>query len=67
MYKISKQKLCMRMVQAGLGSYKELSKVSGVSVNTLSRSNNGGSAKLTTIQTLAAALRCDPADLLEEG
>ena len=36
MYKISRQKLCMRMVQAGLGSYKELSKVSGVSVNTLS-------------------------------
>lgn len=35
MYKISRQKLCMRMVQAGLGSYKELSKVSGVSVNTL--------------------------------
>lgn len=67
MYRISKQKLCTRMVQAGLGSYKELSKVSGVSVNTLSRSNNGGSAKLTTIQALAAALRCDPAELLEEA
>ncbi|MCI8399226.1 MAG: helix-turn-helix transcriptional regulator [Oscillibacter sp.] len=68
MYKISKQKLCVKMVQAGIGSAKELSKVSGISVNTLSRNNNGGSAKLATVQALAAALHCDPAELLaEEG
>ncbi|MCI8849811.1 MAG: helix-turn-helix transcriptional regulator [Oscillibacter sp.] len=42
--------------------------MSGISVNTLSRNNNGGSAKLATVQALAAALHCDPAELLaEEG
>lgn len=66
MYKISKRKLCMRLVQAGLGSYKELSKASGVSINTISRSNNGGTVKLATLRKLALALNVDPSELLEE-
>jgi len=67
MYKPSNQKISVSMVKAGIASYKELSALSGVSVNTLSRLNNGGSAHLATLRRLATALNVDPAELLEEG
>lgn len=67
MYKPDKKALGAKMVQAGISSGKELAKLSGVSVNTISRLNNGGSAKLSTIKALAAALGCDPANLIMEG
>ena len=63
MYRISKSKLSLAMLNAGLGSAKELAQVSGVSVNTISRSMNGGSVKLLTIGTLAKALNVNPMDL----
>ena len=55
------------MLNAGVGSSKDLAALSGVSVNTISRLNNGGSVKLPTLQAMAAALKCDPADILEGG
>ena len=55
------------MVKAGIASYKELSALSGVCANTISRLNNGGSAQLATLRRLAAVLNVDPAELLEEA
>ena len=66
MYRISKSKLSLAMLNAGLGSAKDLAQVSGVSVNTISRSMNGGSVKLLTIGTLAKALNVNPMDLAED-
>lgn len=66
MYKISKNKISRAMLNAGIYSAKELAKRAKISPNTLSRINNGGSAKLPTVIALAAALNCDPADLIEE-
>ena len=65
--RISKSKLALAMLNAGIISIKELAKVSGVSINTISRSNNGGTVKLSTLGRIAKALNVDPAELLEEG
>lgn len=54
------------MLAAGINTARELAKVSGVSVNTISRLNNGGTVKLSTLRRIAAALKVDPAELLEE-
>lgn len=65
--KISKSKLGLAMLDAGINSIRELASVSGVSINTISRSNNGGSVKLPTLRRLAEALGVDPAEIIEEG
>ncbi len=67
MYRISKNKLSKAMLASGVDSSKRLSELSGVSVNTISRLNNGGSVKLPTIRALAMVLNCNPAELIEEG
>ncbi len=54
------------MLSAGVKSARELAALAEVGINTLSRLNNGGSAKLSTVQALAGALKVDPAELLEE-
>ena len=54
------------MLNAGIDSIRELAKVSGVSITTISRCNNGGSVKLPTLRRLAAALGVDPAELIEK-
>ena len=64
--RISKNKFGIAMLNAGITSIKELAAVSGVSINTISRSNNGGTVKLSTLRRIAAALKVDPAELLEE-
>ena len=64
--KISKSKLALAMLNAGIESIRDLAKVSGVSINTISRSNNGGTVKLATLRKLALALNVDPSELLEE-
>lgn len=64
--KISKNKLGLAMLNAGVESIRDLAAVSGVSINTISRSNNGGTVKLSTLRRLAAVLNVDPAELLEE-
>lgn len=67
MYKPSPERISVNMVKAGIASYKELSALSGVCANTISRLNNGGSAQLATLRRLAETLNVDPADLLEEA
>ncbi len=67
MYRISKRALSVAMISAGVGSAKDLAAMSGVSVNTISRSNNGGAVKLDTLGRIAKALGVDPAELLEEA
>lgn len=64
--RISKNRLALAMLNAGIESIRDLAKASGVSINTISRSNNGGTVKLGTLRRLAAALGVDPAELLEE-
>lgn len=64
--RISKNKFGIAMLNAGITSIKELAAVSGVSINTISRSNNGGTVKLATLGRIAKALGVDPAELLEE-
>lgn len=65
--RISKNKLALAMLNAGIDSIRDLAAVSGVSINTISRSNNGGSVKLSTLRKLAAALGVDPAEIIKEG
>ena len=55
------------MLRAGVTCYKNLAERAGVSVNTVSRIINGGSAKLPTLQALAKTLNVDPADIIEKG
>lgn len=64
--RISKNKLALAMLNAGISSIKELAAKSGVSINTISRSNNGGTVKLPTLARIAKALDVEPADLIEE-
>lgn len=63
--KISKNKLALAMLNSGITSIKELAAVSGVSINTISRSNNGGAVKLPTLDRIAKALGVSPADIIE--
>ena len=65
--KINKNKLALAMLNAGISSAKGLSAKAGVSVNTISRSNNGGSVKLPTLGKVAQALGVDPEDIIEKG
>lgn len=65
--RISKNKLGLAMLNAGVESIRDLAASSGVSINTISRSNNGGTVKLSTLRRLAEALDVDPAELLEEA
>lgn len=65
--RINKNRLGLAMLNAGVDSIRDLAAASGVSINTISRSNNGGTVKLSTLRRLAEALNVDPADLLEEG
>ena len=53
------------MLNAGIETSKQLAALSGVSVNTISRLNNGGSVKLPTLQAMAAALKTTPAELVK--
>ena len=64
--RISKNKFGIAMLNAGITSIKELAAVSGVSINTIRRSNNGGTVKLATLGRIAKSLGVDPAELLEE-
>lgn len=65
--RINKNKLALAMLSAGIESIGALAVASGVSINTISRSNNGGAVKLSTLRRLALALGVDPAELLEEA
>ena len=67
MYRISKNRLSIAMLNAGVKCARDLAALAGVSVNTVSRINNGGRATLPTVQALAAALNVAPAELLEEA
>lgn len=64
--RIGRNKLALAMLNAGVESIRDLATVSGVSINTISRSNNGGTVKLSTLRKLAMALNVDPSELLEE-
>lgn len=64
--RISKSKLALAMLNAGIDSIRDLAAASGVSINTISRCNNGGSVKLPTLRRLAAALGVDSAEIIEE-
>lgn len=63
---ISTTKLSVAMLNAGIDSAKKLAESAGVSVNTISRINNGGGAKVPTVRKLAAALGVNPADIVKE-
>ena len=64
--RIDLAKLGLAMMQAGINTSKQLAEISGVSVNTISRIHNGGSAKIPTVRRLAAALGTDPANIVKE-
>lgn len=64
MYQVSKNRLSIAMLNAGVKCGKDLAALAGVSVNTISRINNGGRATLPTIHALAAALNVEPSELL---
>ncbi|WP_283608353.1 helix-turn-helix domain-containing protein [Faecalispora anaeroviscerum] len=63
--RIDKLKLAYAMLKAGIDSSKKLAEVAQVSVNTISRILNGGSAKVPTVRKIAAALNVDPMELIE--
>lgn len=64
--RISKKRMASAMLNAGITSIRDLAAVSGVSINTLSRSQNGGMVKLDTLGRIAKALGVDPAELIAE-
>jgi transcriptional regulator with XRE-family HTH domain len=66
MYRISKNALGIAMLRAGITSYKNLAGRAGVSVNTVSRIINGGSASLPTLQAFGKALGVDPLEIMEK-
>lgn len=66
MYKVDRSKMKLAMLAAGIDSARQLAGLAGVSTNTLSRINNGCSAKIPTVQALANALKVNPIDLIEE-
>jgi transcriptional regulator with XRE-family HTH domain len=64
--KINKQKLKLAMAKCCL-SMKELSKISGVSIITLARANNGRQEpRPITIGKIAKALNVDVSELIDE-
>lgn len=64
--KISVKKIVAAMTDKGIDSYKALAAAAGVSVNTVSRLCNGGSAKVPTLRALAAALNVSVTDIIEK-
>lgn len=62
----SKSKMMVAMLKAGLQNQKALAAKAGLSENTISTIARGGTVKLETLRKVAAALECDPLDLLEE-
>lgn len=64
--KINVKKIVAAMADAGIDSYKALAADAGVSVNTISRLCNGGSAKAPTLRALAASLGVSVADIIEK-
>lgn len=64
--KISRKKLSLVMIRAGVNSSKQLANLAGVSENTISRINNGASAKLSTVQRLSCALGVSPEEIISE-
>ena len=65
--KVSREKLSLAMLNAGIDTSKRLAEVSGVGTNTISRINGGFEAKVPTVRKLADALGVNPADILEGG
>lgn len=65
--RINKNKLALAMLNAGITSIKGLAVASGVSINTISRSNNGGCVKLPTLARIAEALGVDSGELVEDA
>ena len=64
--KISVKKIVAARADKGIDSYKALAAAAGVSVNTVSRLCNGGSAKVPTLRALAAALNVSVTDIIEK-
>jgi transcriptional regulator with XRE-family HTH domain len=62
---LNKTKLHIAMLKAGITSSKELASLAGISVNTVSRLLNGGTAKITTLQRITAVLKVDVTEILE--
>lgn len=62
---ISKTKLSVAMLNAGIDTSKQLAQLSGISPNTISRIFNGSGAKVSTVRKLAAALGVDVADIIK--
>lgn len=62
--RMNKLKLSYAMLKAGVDSSKRLAELAGISVNTISRILNGGSAKVATVRKIAKALNVDPIELL---
>ena len=65
--KISVKKIVAAMAAMGIDSYKALAAASGISVNTISRLCNGGSAMVPTLRAIAEALGVSVADIIENG
>lgn len=66
MFRVNKTKLNLAMLNAGIDSSKHLAELSGVSANTISRLNNGGSVRLPTLQSMAEVLNCKPTELIDK-
>jgi len=64
MYRIDKKLLGIAMLNADVRSARDLAALAGVSVNTISRLNNGGRVKLETVKALSKALGVEPEEIL---
>lgn len=62
--RIDRERVEALMKRKGIETYQELSKVSGVHANTLTVVMRGGNWSTGTAEKLAAALNCNPIDLM---
>lgn len=64
--KLNRQKLAYAMFKSGVGTFREVCKLSKLNPNTVSAIANGKSCRMMTVIKLAEALHADPTELLEE-
>lgn len=64
---ISKTKMNLAMIKAGVVNQKELAVKAGLCENTVSSIARGASVQLATVGKIAAALGVDPAALVQEA
>ena len=63
--RLNERALKVYMAERGINTKEELARASGISTFTLRRIIGGEDFRLSTLESIADALKCNPLDLLE--